>query len=134
MINHTEAIDEAQFLTKQSGREVKAVAVHEALINPEGRQSSNPRDYDCCAYRSKSGKTTCGALRYYHDQIVKRHKFVEPHKDHGVKIGFYSNLPGPNQTAWIECLCGEEVSGQTSSWEDAGREMDLHLEGVRQAQ
>lgn len=53
---------------------------------------------------------------------------------HGVKNAFYSNLPGPNQTAWIECLCGEEFSGQTSSWEDAGREMDLHLEGVKESQ
>jgi hypothetical protein len=53
---------------------------------------------------------------------------------HGVSVAFYSNLPGPGQVAWIECMCGEEVSGQTSSWEDAGREMDLHLEGVRQAQ
>lgn len=40
----------------------------------------NPRDFDCCAYRSKSGKTGCGALRWYHDDPVhnKRHKFVEP--------------------------------------------------------
>ena len=34
---------------------------------------------------------------------------------HGVRLAFYSNLPGPNQTAWLVCLCGEEVSGQTSS-------------------
>jgi len=54
--------------------------------------------------------------------------------EHGIKHAFYSNLPGPNQTAWIECLCGEEISGQTSSWEDAGREMDLHLKGVLEAQ
>lgn len=109
---------------------------HEPLINPEGRQSANPRDYDCCAYRSKSGKTTCGALRYYHDTIktFRNHKFVEPQKDHGVRLGFYSNLPGPNQTAILECLCGEELTGQTSSWEDAGREMDLHLKGVLEAQ
>lgn len=96
-------------------------------------QSGRPsRDFDCCAYRSKSGKTGCGALRYYHDdpKIGKRHKFVEPKKDHGVRTGFYSNLPGPQQTAIIECLCGEELTGQTSSWEDAGREMDLHVKGV----
>lgn len=53
--------------------------------------------------------------------------------EHGVHYGFYSNLPGPDQTAWLECLCGESISGQTSSWEDAGREMDLHLEGVKQS-
>ena len=53
--------------------------------------------------------------------------------EHGIKHAFYSNLPGPSQTAWIECLCGEELTGQTSSWEDAGREMDLHLQGVREA-
>lgn len=53
---------------------------------------------------------------------------------HGVKSAFYSNLPGPNQTAWLECLCGEEVSGQTSLWEDAGREMDLHLQSVKESQ
>src|SRR5688500_17785774 len=87
----------------------------------------NPRDFDCCAYRSKSGKTTCGALRYYHDQIVKRHKFVEPQLQHGVRVGFYSNLPGPRHTAILECLCSEEVTSQTSSWEDAGSEMDEHL-------
>lgn len=51
---------------------------------------------------------------------------------HGVRYGFYSNLPGPNQTAWLECLCGEELTGQTSSWEDAGREFDLHLAGVQE--
>jgi hypothetical protein len=54
--------------------------------------------------------------------------------EHGVRLGFYSNLPGPNQTAILECLCGEEVTGQTSSWEDAGREMDLHLKGVVEAE
>jgi hypothetical protein len=51
-------------------------------------------------------------------------------KQHGVRHGYYSNLPGPNQTAILECLCGEELTGQTDSWEDAGREMDLHLKGV----
>lgn len=54
--------------------------------------------------------------------------------EHGIKHAFYSNLPGPGQTAWIECLCGEEISGQTASWEDAGREMDLHLQGALEAQ
>lgn len=36
-------------------------------------------DFECCAYRSKSGKTGCGTLRYYHDEphMKKRHKFVE---------------------------------------------------------
>lgn len=53
---------------------------------------------------------------------------------HGVRGGFYSNLPGPNQTAILECLCGEELTGQTSSWEDAGYEMDLHLERVKKEQ
>ncbi len=41
-----------------------------------------PRDFDCCAYQSKSGNTTCGALRYYHDEprtkTFRGHKFVEP--------------------------------------------------------
>lgn len=49
---------------------------------------------------------------------------------HGLRAAFYSNLPGPNQTAIIECLCGEELSGQTSSWEDTGHEMDEHLKQV----
>jgi len=94
------------------------------------------RDFDCCAYRSKSGKTGCGALRYYHDDPAhkKRHKFVEPKHEHGVRHGFYSNLPGPNQTAIIECLCGAELTGHTSSWEDAGYEMDLHLKRVQQSE
>lgn len=39
--------------------------------------------------------------------------------EHGIKHAFYSNLPGPNQTAWIEY---------------AGREMDLHLKGVLEVQ
>lgn len=49
---------------------------------------------------------------------------------HGVRAGFYANLPGPRQTAILECLCGEEITGQTDSWEDAGREMDEHLKTV----
>lgn len=49
---------------------------------------------------------------------------------HGVRAAYYSNLPGPNQTAWIDCICGEEITGHTSSWEDAGREMDEHLKVV----
>lgn len=53
---------------------------------------------------------------------------------HGVRQAFYSNLPGPNQTAWLECLCGEELTGQTSSWEDVGHEMDLHLERAKRGQ
>lgn len=48
-------------------------------------------------------------------------------EQHGVRHAFYSNLPGPGQIAILECLCGEEC-GETSSWEDAGYEMDLHLE------
>lgn len=43
--------------------------------------SNDERDFDCCGYRSKSGKTTCGALRYYHDRVSKRHKFVEPKRE-----------------------------------------------------
>lgn len=35
------------------------------------------RDFDHCAYVSKSGKTSCGALRYYHDDFKKPHSFVE---------------------------------------------------------
>jgi hypothetical protein len=46
--------------------------------NKELTGTVNKRGFDSCAYRSKSGKTTCGALRYYHDQQVRRHKFVEP--------------------------------------------------------
>lgn len=52
---------------------------------------------------------------------------------HGIDSAYYSNLPGPGQTAWIVCLCGEEVSGQTDSWEDAGREMDIHLNRARRS-
>lgn len=52
-------------------------------------------------------------------------------REHGVKRAYYSNLPGPEQTAWFDCLCGEEISGRTSSWEDTGYEMDLHLERVK---
>lgn len=49
------------------------------MIQEKGAER-NPRDFDRCAYRSQSGKTGCGALRYYHDNPVhqKRHKFVEP--------------------------------------------------------
>lgn len=49
-------------------------------MTQENGAERNPRDFDCCAYRSQSGKTGCGALRYYHDNPVhqKRHKFVEP--------------------------------------------------------
>lgn len=66
--------------------------------------------------------------------MSKRNYTENQGSDHGVRSAFYSNLPGPNQTAWIECLCGEELSGQTSSWEDAGRELDLHLQGVNEGQ
>ena len=46
-------------------------------------------------------------------------------REHGVRSAFYSNLP-----AWLVCLCGEEVSGQTCAWEDAGRELDRHVEHI----
>lgn len=46
---------------------------------------------------------------------------------HGIKTAYYANLTGRRQTALIECLCGAELSGNTSSWEDAGFAMDLHL-------
>lgn len=52
-------------------------------------------------------------------------------QQHGIRTAFYSNLPGPNQIAWIECLCGAEITGQTSSWEDTGREMDEHLNAIK---
>lgn len=55
-----------------------------------------------------------------------------PMPEHGVKAAYYSNLPGPQQTAWLECLCGEELTGNTPSWEDAGREMDSHLKDTRE--
>lgn len=55
-----------------------------------------------------------------------------PQPEHGIRTAFYSNLPGPQQTAIIECLCGEELTGQTPSWEDAGREMDMHLHDVKE--
>lgn len=51
-------------------------------------------------------------------------------EQHGARTAFYSNLPGPRQIAIIECLCGEELTGQTSSWEDAGRAMDEHLKAI----
>lgn len=55
-------------------------------------------------------------------------------QQHGVRTAFYSNLPGPEQTAIIECLCGEGLTEHTRFWEDAGREMDLHLERVKRGQ
>ena len=59
---------------------------------------------------------------------------AETTEPHGVRHAFYSNLPGPRQTAILECLCGEEITGQTSSWEDAGYQMDLHLERAKRGQ
>lgn len=40
--------------------------------------ADNPRDFDNCAYVSRTGKH-CGALRWYHDDHA-RHKFVEPER------------------------------------------------------
>jgi len=51
--------------------------------------------------------------------------------EHGAEDVYYSNLPGPNQSAIIRCLCGYTATMWTDSWEDAGREMDDHLEETR---
>ena len=40
-------------------------------------------DFECCAlYEKTKGKKGCGALRYYHSELVKNHEFVEPSQDY----------------------------------------------------
>jgi hypothetical protein len=47
--------------------------------------------------------------------------------EHGIKSAYYSNC---GLKAVLECLCGETFDGGTPSWEDAGVEMDRHLNEV----
>jgi len=58
---------------------------------------------------------------------MKNKKKVE----HGPREAAYSNLPGPKQWPWLECLCGWQSSRDNVNWEDVGREFDEHLEGTR---
>lgn len=46
---------------------------------------------------------------------------------HGVSGAWYSNRGDGSQWAVMECLCGETITGQTDSWEDAGYELDIHI-------
>lgn len=45
--------------------------------------------------------------------------------EHGIAEAIYSNLPGPQQTCVMECLCGFTSHGR--SWEEAGWGLDEHL-------
>jgi len=49
---------------------------------------------------------------------------------HGIGAAYYSNLPGPKQTAVLVCLCGKEFAGATEFWSDAGYALDEHLAEV----
>lgn len=49
---------------------------------------------------------------------------------HGPECAGYSNLPGPEQTPFINCLCGWQSSMDNESWEQVGEEFDGHLEEV----
>jgi len=48
-------------------------------------------------------------------------------EEHGPELCAYCNLPGPQQTPFISCLCGWESSNGNRLWEDVGREFDEHL-------
>lgn len=49
--------------------------------------------------------------------------------EHGMGTAYYNNLPGPQQTPTIECLCGEVFKG--SSWMDCGWMLDEHLKEIQ---
>lgn len=53
---------------------------------------------------------------------------IEEVVEHGASDAYYSNIPGPKQSAIILCLCGYSATAWTPSWEDAGRDFDAHLE------
>jgi hypothetical protein len=53
---------------------------------------------------------------------------LSPEVEHGIEDALYSNLPGPEQTACLYCLCGFRAAGRT--WEDAGSDLDAHLAEV----
>lgn len=46
---------------------------------------------------------------------------------HGPQDAFYSNLPGPEQTPIIQCLCGWVSYMGNHDWESVGLEFDEHL-------
>lgn len=50
---------------------------------------------------------------------------------HGIRDGYYSNLPGPEMSAILECLCGYEATMWSRRWEDAGAVMDEHIGASR---
>jgi len=41
-------------------------------------------------------------------------------------FAFYSNMPGPEMSRVLQCSCGFDARAKT--WEDAGREMDEHID------
>lgn len=45
--------------------------------------------------------------------------------EHGPRLAFYSNLPGPKQNAIIDCLCGWSAGAR--SWEEVGAYFDEHI-------
>lgn len=53
-------------------------------------------------------------------------------KGHGIAEALYVGGPGvPYYKPYIECLCGwHTVNGGVYSWEEAGAELDEHLEEV----
>jgi hypothetical protein len=50
----------------------------------------------------------------------------ETEQEHGIRTAWYANTPC-GYVAVMECLCGEECSGQTDSWESTGAALDEHL-------
>lgn len=51
-------------------------------------------------------------------------------QEHGIRSAVYYNTPN-GLKAVLECLCGEECSAGTTSWEAAGAKLDDHLLGER---
>ena len=52
-------------------------------------------------------------------------------RKHGIDHAAYYGGPGePYYRPVLECLCGWSTS-RADSWEDAGRELDEHLKGVK---
>ncbi len=53
-----------------------------------------------------------------------------PAREHGIEGGFYSNSPYGLIPA-LCCLCGFTTGNACTNWQDAGEELDAHLEARR---
>lgn len=50
--------------------------------------------------------------------------------EHGIESAYYANGPS-GFLPMLECSCGYHTSRSCQTWQEAGEEFDVHLEGDR---